>query len=564
MKRLMMSAILCLFFSCPAVADDEFYNSQLNRGITDSEIYAYSLISQSRLDSAGAGRLLDSAARYSPDLPAVYFALAKKDFSPSFRGVMKSIDYLLSGITAYSRNFWWSFTLAGALYFSLVFSFIGAYLVILAVRLFRDVPLVSHDIKESSSRVLLLAALIALSVISPLFFIAGCLVLTGLYMKKTDRPAVYLFLLFLFASPVIFSAGGVFIKALSSGRLKAVVQTNESKGNIYALTNLKNGRDFIESFSYALSLKREGRYGEAIEIYKRLLEKKSDPRVMINLGNCYVGLYNFEEDRKDDLDEAVKYYKLSLNEKPSPSAYYNLSEVSRELLEFSKGNEYFSAALNLNRAAVADFMALSSRNPNRFVVDETVPFYELWTYARTTKGGAGKAAWGHLPLWIFSVMALLMTAAFYVLPDKIKGHAYRCRKCNVVRCSRCEYEIVPGQICSQCYGSITKLAELDVKERVARILSVYDQQNRRRTVMKILSFVMPGSAYVYSGKILYGFLILWTFLFLLLLPLVSSFFMPGGGLITHGFFNWASLFAALLFYIVSNILTREGISKGWL
>ncbi len=564
MKRSLMTLIICLLATVASAAGDDYYENQLNRGIRNSEPYTYALVKKAHLNKAEAGRLLDNAVLYSPDLPAVYFEHAKKSFSLSGPGLLKSVDYIISGIDAYSRNFWWSFSLVGAVYFSLILSFILSFFIIISVRLSRDLPMITHDIKETSSRSVLLVALLAISVLSPLFFIAGILILTGIYMRKADRIVVYAFLLFLVFSPALFSAGSLFMNAQSSGKLKAVVQENEAKGNIFALTNLRDNKDYNATFSYALALKHEGNFQEAIEIYKKLLDNKSDFRVLVNLGNCYVGLYNFEEDKKGNLGEAAKYYTMAINAKPAASAYYNLSEVSREMLDFAKGDEYFKAALNIDRAAVENFRAVSSRNANRFVVDETIPRTELWAYVKSNSGSAANFGMTVFPASLLSFVALLLIPAFFLLPGRLKYHAYRCRKCDNILCNGCERELVIGQICSQCYGSMLKLAELDVKERVSRILSIYDNRKKRREIMKVLSFVLPGSAHIYSGKLLYGFLILWPFLFFISFPLVGSFFFPASSLISHGFFNVAALGIALLVYLVSNLITRQGIYKGWL
>jgi hypothetical protein len=45
----------------------------------------------------------------------------------------------------------------------------------------------------------------------------------------------------------------------------------------------------------------------------------------------------------------------SLEIKPLASAYYNLSQLYRESLDFTKGNEYFKLALETNRDAVSDY-----------------------------------------------------------------------------------------------------------------------------------------------------------------------------------------------------------------
>ena len=69
--------------------------------------------------------------------------------------------------------------------------------------------------------------------------------------------------------------------------------------------------------------------------------------VYVNLGNCYAGLKNTEK--------AITSYLKAVEIKPLASAYYNLSQISREILDFTKGNEYFKLALEINRDAVSDY-----------------------------------------------------------------------------------------------------------------------------------------------------------------------------------------------------------------
>jgi tetratricopeptide (TPR) repeat protein len=562
-QLLIVIAILVMLVPVASLGDD-FNESQLNRGIRNSDAYAFLLMRQADNNSTDAVKLLNQALSYSPDLPAVHFALARKGFTFSGSGVLQSIDHLVEGFNAYTRNFWWSFTLSGAFFFSLVFSFVLAYAVVIAVRLPLDIPLITHDLNESPARVFSLIMLVLLSVLSPLCLIAGVLVLIGIYMSRTDRNAVYGFLLFLLFLPVFLSAASVYVSAPSSGAMKAVVQTNELKGNEYAISNLGNSTQDKERFSYALALKREGFFRKAIAVYTQLAEKAPDARVLVNLGNCYVGLYNFQEENKGSLGEALKYYDRAVAIKPLASAYYNLSQISRELLEFEKGDEYFKAALNSDRTAVTRYSAVSVRQANRFVADETLPGAELWGYARANSKKVFTFGLTILPPATISLIAVVLLVVFVLLPGRLSHAAYRCRKCSTILCNRCERELVVGQICSQCYGSLLKLAELDVKERVARILSIYDQQKRRRDIMKILSFVLPGSAHIYAGKILLGLLMLWPFLFCAVFPFISAFCYPGSSLISHGIVSLAMITLAVIIYGISNIFTRRGISKGWL
>jgi len=543
---------------------EDICEKRLDHGIKNADINAYMMITQACENRAEAVPILKKALSCSPQLPAVYFGLARASFSPSVAGLLDSVDYLVQGLTAYGENFWWTFNLAGSLGMSLMFSLLLAVFITVIMRGGTDLPLVAHDIREGNIPAGVLILMILLSALSPLLFLACMLMLLGLYMKPLDKTVVYGFLLLLVLSPFFFKAATVFVDAFSSGKVKAVAEVNGSRGNAYALAVLRDGKDYHESFSYALALKREGQYDEAIKAYKGIAEERPDAGVFNNLANCYVGLYHFEEARKGQLDTAIQYYNKALSLSPLAVSYYNLSQVSRELLDFSKGNEYFQSALARNRDEVRDLRLISARRPNRFVADKTFPPSELWRYALSKGGKISTFGASAVSPFLLSLLGLGLSVSYFLLRGRPAHRAYRCRKCGTILCPECEKRLTWGRLCPRCYGSIIKLDELEVKERVARLLAIYERQRRRRAVMKVLSFVLPGAAEIYAGKILYGFLFLWSFLFFLSIPMANAVLAPNGVVLRQGFFSWAALLLAAGVYVISNIISRRRIATGWL
>lgn len=556
MKKVFLMSFLFWLLVPSMVSGENLYEEQLDRGIKNSEPYSYLLIEQSKADNARAVSLLKDALKYSPDLPAVYLELSKASFSLSPEGMFEAVDYMLQGIAAYKRNFWWLFTMTGSLFTSAILSFVVAMIIIVLIRLIVDTPLLSHDISESRDKAPLLFVLLV-AIISPFFLIGGLLVITGLYMKKWDRISVYLFILFLLSSLWISSAASMFFNAPASGPLKAIVQVNESKGNKYALSVLKGRDDPVEQFSYALALKHEGRYDEAINIYDSLIAKRPSPLLYNNLGNCYVAI--------GDIEKAKELYRKSLELQPLASTFYNLSVVSRETLDFEKGDEYFLSAQRLDHDAVSRFRTLFGRNPNRFVVDQNLPISTLWEYAvGKTAGGASSVDLSTVPPALLPVIAFVMVILFYVLSRYFKHTAYRCNRCGKILCNKCEKRILWGRMCLQCYRSLVKLDELDAKKRIARVLAVYDYQKRRRDIIKTISLIMPGSGQIYAGNILYGLVFLWPFLFLLFIPLTDMVFVPETSYFSHTWLSLGSLLLMAVIYLISNVITRRRLSKGWL
>ncbi len=555
MKRIISLLLLSLLF-IPALAPGEnLHEDQLNRGIRNSESYSYLLIQESKINESRARTILQEALRYSPDLPAAYFELSKNSFRFTPEGIFEAIDYMREGIAAYKRNFWWSYALIASLFMSMVLSFIASILILIIIRLPEDMPLLSHDIKEGKIHILLLLML-AFSVFGPLYLLGGLLIIVSLYRQRWSKSIAGLYILFLLISPWVFNIVSLIFNAPASGELKAVVQINESKGNRYALSLLKDSNDPVELFSYALALKHEGSYRKAIDIYNRLIAQKPDSRTYNNLANCYVAV--------NDMARAKELYRKAIELKQLPATLYNLSRVYRETFDFDKGEEYFLAAQKLDNSAVSQFASIFSRNPNRFVVDESLPFSMIWEYAREKTAGTFTMGLSAVPPAFMPVIGFFMAILFYIFSRMLKNRAYRCSKCGNIICSKCEKHILWGHMCRQCYRSLVKLDELDAKERIARLLRVYDYQKRRRDIIKVISFILPGSGQIYAGNILHGLLFLWLFLFFISIPIMNSLFVMDMSDFSHLWLNLSALFLTVVTYIVSNMITRRRLSKGWL
>jgi len=553
--------ILTFAFSASSFAEvassspQDIYEQQLDAGLKNNEPYSYVLIKKSRTDPSNARSLLTEALRHSPDLPAVYFEMSKASFSLSSKGVFESIGHMVEGFKAYGRNFWWQTSLAGLLFISLISSFIIALFAVICTSFFMEIPLLSHEIKEDKKKALLVLSLIPLSLPGALFFIAGALFLLGLYFKKTDKAVVYAAILFLLLSPLFLRMTNIFLSA-SSPELRAVTAVNENSDNKFALSILKDKNDFASLFSYGLALKREKRYEESIAVYKGILSSSPQqisytPEVYVNLGNCYVGL--------NDMAAAKDFYKKAVEIKPLASAYYNLSQVSRETLDFSKGEEYFLEAVRLDNTLVSGFASISNRTPNRFVIDETLPTSALWEYA-----GSRMQRLINLSFAVSTAASIALLLLFFIIDSRMKYRAYRCKRCNVILCGKCGKEMLWGQMCSLCYKSLVKLEGLDSRLRIAKLLEVQEFQNRRKNIIKALSFAPPGIAHIYSGKILAGILFLWSFLFFLLLALLNPLFHTGISLSSHEWLRIPSLILMAALYLIPNIFIRGRLSRGWL
>jgi hypothetical protein len=237
MKRFVFLLLLSMLFIPALSPGGDLYEDQLNRGIRNSEPYSYLLIKESKTNKAEARNILQEALRYSPDLPAVYFELAKNSFKFTPDGIFETVDYMRKGIAAYKRNFWWSYMMIASLFMGMILSFVSAVLILILIRLPQDIPLLSHDIKEDKINLLILPVL-SISIFGPLYLLAGLLIIISL-IRKMEQVRCRSRYLFLLISPWVFNTLSAIFHAPASGELRAVAQVNESKGNRYALSLLK-------------------------------------------------------------------------------------------------------------------------------------------------------------------------------------------------------------------------------------------------------------------------------------------------------------------------------------
>jgi tetratricopeptide (TPR) repeat protein len=551
MKRLRKISIilfsLLLMFSSALASDD--YDKALDNGLRNIEPLSYTLSRKANTSDSGERlRLLMEASRLSPDLPALYFELSKS----AFPNIFESIKYFAAWIKAYKRNYWWSLSLAGLLYVSLFISLFLSLAVIVLLRLPKDLPLIAHDMKENKRKLLALPILVLVSLAGPLLFIAATLSMTGLYFRRTDKGVVHLALILLILSPFFLRLSDTFLSA-SSPELRAIVSVNEGKDNRFALQALKDSNYFEARFSRALALKREGQYDKAERIYKTLLNENPDPKVYTNLGNIYAVT--------GQPDLAKDHYKKAVAINPTAAALYNLSQAYRDTLEFTTGDKYFREAVELDRDMVSGFTAIASRNPNRFVIDETLSISEL----RMITGKDRKTVASPFTLnpVVVSLIALVLIVLFSAVDKRTPQKAFRCSRCGKIICSKCTKDIHKDQTCPDCFESSVKIVDVDPKQRVASLLSAHERSSRKKRLIKIFSFAPPGVAQVFLDRVLIGLLFLWPFLLSATVIVIDPFFKIGLTGFSHGWLKPPLIILMVFLYIASTISINRRIQRGW-
>lgn len=525
------------------------YDSVLDKGLKNDEAYSMSLVEKAK-DSPDKRALLAEALHFSPDVPALYFKLSWA----SLPNVFASLQYFVGGIKAYSRSFWWSFSLLALMGGSFFVAMAAAAALIVLVRLPVQIPLLSHDINESKVKLLIPLILFPAALGGPLFFLAGALVVVSIHLKKLNKLPVYLVLVALVISPVFLRVANGLMSAAASPELRAIVAVNEGRDNAFALRQLSDSESMQGRFSYALALKRVGRFDEAESIYLDLAAKKPDWRVLNNLANIYSA--------QNRTDEAKETLKKASEMMPRAILLYNLSQVYRGTLDYAEGDKYYNEASAMDRDAVSRYTSVANVNPNRFVIDATYSAADFWKMIIGRSGDyLNIFPMGSLPAAGLAAFLLIVSA---VLGATVHSTAFRCSRCSKIVCNICSRDSRWGQMCPDCYGSLVRVKNMDRQKRVSALLTAYQQKDKINRIVRILSFFPPGIAQISIGRTLSGFAFLWAFCFFVALVWLNPLVGTGLGGFTHSWLAAPSVLAAVVVYASSTIYVGGRLDSGWL
>lgn len=515
--------------------------------------YSYLLLEEAGKKSGTESiKLIKEAIRVSPNDPAAYFELFDKTLSLHPQKFFHSLNHLFKGIAAYPRSFWWFFNLTGILSGALLIALILIPIIIALTRLPLDVPLMAHEIQENTRTAGYLLVLIP-SLLGPYYFLASLCFLSFLHLKGRPRYAGYFLLLVLMLAPLPTAYLNSYLSASSSPEIKAAVAVNEGRSNVYAIETLKDKEEVPLKFSYALALQREGRIRAAAEEYKQLISIKKDPRFYINLGNCYAVMKR--------LNKAMDMYKTSISIKPFPSAYYNLSMLAREKLDFAAGDRYFQQASNMDFDRIAQFRELRNDTKTLALMGEGLSTRELLSFAlgQGLKDVNIFSLNGPLVLTAFSL--LLITILF--LSGDSTAMAARCKKCGKLYCAACERRIPRVGMCTECFRSMISF-ESNPSERVDTIVKTHNYLKKRRRILNILAFTIPGITLLYVGRVFSGIFFSFIFLFFASALILSELFTFNIYPYSHSWLTFVLFLILILSYLSGNLYTIGRLKKGWL
>ncbi len=524
----------------------------LNRGLRFPEPAILYILSG---HSAGGGEVMVSPQllRLDPASPALHFKKAEESFGQGIKNTLfNGIPDLINAFKVATHDMYWFINLV--LFFSviIIFSFIFALSVSAFIKIPHYIPILIHEIIERKLSFIYILIIIASALIGLPYFALSILLIGAIhYPARSQKICLFCCIIFLFLLPFIIRAEERLLRLLSDPDIRAIYEVNEQKDNSLILLLDKNttGGEVRQSheylFSRALALKKEGRLDEAIEIFKGIAGEVTvlKYKVFNNLGNCLF--------LKGDLNGAEQYYQKAMELKKNPQTLYNLSQLYKERLDFEKGKYYYEEAMKLDAELISGFTKISSKAPNRFLMDLNLTPRELF------KVSFIKSLQGTSNIKIYELLIPLILLIFlFIKPPVI---AYRCSRCGKIICNICQRRELWGRMCPECYEALVTPDKVDSKTRLQRLLFVQKKKSHRQRLFWVLS-ILPGVNQTLGGWLFQGLLIL-SLLGMSIMCVVSANYFTIAGF-RQFYVVWMGILAAV-FAIILHLISIRRLSRIW-
>ncbi len=514
----------------------EIRRLRVERNVLNLETLALALTAQGqeRLKKGEHDRAEEafrSALALAPNVPDGHLGLALTETKKGPLGLIPALGDMLSGVLARLP------TLRGELFavtllvpVLLLVSFAVAAVFGFAM-LVRHGGLLRHDLMESvgpaRSRAVSLAfwlLLLFLPVVSfqgygwlPLWWLA----LLFIYMSGLEKAVAILLLL---VSVAVGPAVGFLESRLLAARnplFWAAAAALDGGSDARAVAELdaamkKNPDDRDLAYLLAAHHKKAGRYDEASQLYRALLQ--SDPADGIaknNLGNL--------EYAKGELPSAIaRYQQGAAGEGPAEQLatfHYNQSLAHLQKFEYQPAQEARSHADRFDPGVVAVYdRTWKYDNGNYAVVDLNLSHPQVWAKFAGAPSGVGVKNVARSPLpplgaqllpWALNRFTAAVGAfALVVLLVSFwrgrRSFTMHCAKCGTAFCRRCHLGAVIGDLCTQCHHLFMVRDGVSGPARNKKLLEVQKVDDRRSRVFRLLSVFSPGAGQLYAQKTLLG------------------------------------------------------------
>jgi tetratricopeptide (TPR) repeat protein len=339
------------------------------------------------------------------------------------------------------------------------------------------------------------------------------------YVMKRERMILLVFLVLLVYLPFFLRSASSLLDGPHSEVILQMSQANQEDWDRTLEKKLEawlsdHPYDAEVLFTLGLMGKREGRYGQAEEWYKKSLRQAPQfGEALSNLGNVYLA--------KRQIDMATASYQQAADIDPNHGAYYyNLYRAySQETFLSGNMSKAFEKARQLDPKRVDYYASIDSPNINRLVIDEVLTARTLWR--RLLNQFVGKEG---VPYRLFMAWFEKIPSRVYLLPVFFLGFligisrfAYRKRFLN--RCPMCgspTFRFYLGEsdqesICFNCHRIFIQKEKIHPKIKEKKSLQVSQFQKKNHRLSRFLSYVVVGFSDLWGGRAFLGLFLLFLF-----------------------------------------------------
>lgn len=519
---------------------DQLYQLKLDRGIKNLPILSFLLIRESgQARRTGnpdeAVRMALYSTKFSPDLSQPYFELARAYWHQNPLQLHKILPEALNGQIAQLRYYPSSLKFFYNMFYILSNAILMTFIIFGLVVVINYLPLYFYDIRKNLTQEissLLINSLKVFFLFIPFFLRLDILwailfwsVLLWGYVTKRERQFILFFLIVLVYLPFFLTSSSSFLNGNASDVLLDMNQVNYEGWDRSTEERLQawvstHPDDSEVLFSLGLIGKRQGRYSQAEEFYRKAIQQNPKfSEAFSNLGNIYLA------QRQTDL--AIASYQQAIDLSPDKGAYYyNLYRAySQETFLSAKIDQTFQKARQLDPDLVDYYSSIDSPHINRLVVDVVLTPQRLWDRLMTQFIGREGFLFHLFKAWfekIPSRITFLVPVLF--LGFLIGMSRYGRTKKYLTRCPMCgspTYRFYLGTsdqefICFNCYRIFIQKEKLHPKIMEKKSLQVRHFQKQNHFVGRFLSFFFVGFGYLWREHLFKGLFFLFLFFIFIL------------------------------------------------
>ncbi len=519
---------------------DSLYQLKLDKGLQNVPVLSFLLIRASEQvrkkgDEDQAVQVATYAIKFSPDLPQPYFELARdlwhqnpfqlyKILSEVFKGIAAAFQYYPSSVKLFFNT---SYILSNAI--------LMTFIIFGIVVMIKYLPLYTYDIRKYTAQEisrLLINSLKILILFIPFFLRLDILwsiffwsVLLWGYVSKREKQFILIFLIVLVYLSFFLRSFSSTLDGVPSDIILEMNQINhedwgrgtEEKLRTWLVTH-PNDPEVL--FSLGLAEKRQGRYPEAEEYYRRAIQQ--DPKfseALSNLGNVYLA--------QRQTTSAIASYQQAIGIHPERGAYYyNLWRAySQESYLSGKIDQALQRAQQLDPELISYYSTIDSSNPNRLVIDETLTPQKFWKRFLDQLIGKAGFLFPLFKAWFEKTPSRVPFLTPVLFLGFLIGVARYCRaKRFLTRCPMCgspTHRFYLGTsdqefICFNCYRMFIQKEKLHPKIVEKKSYQAQQFQTQNHLIGRFLSFFLAGFGYLWSDQVLKGLFFLFVFFIFIL------------------------------------------------